>query len=95
MVAKAYEQIDVPRFIQYYRCDIDNTVVKLKLVVNLLLKRYIPIDMLSTRNQKAKEKRSSQFDAMSDIENFDVMLGNYHDGVIRDQENVEGCGPRI
>ena len=33
--------------------------------------------MPSTRKQKAKEKRSRQSDVMSDIENLDVMLGNY------------------
>ena len=33
--------------------------------------------MLSTRKQKAREKRSRQSDVMSDIENLDVMLGNY------------------
>ena len=33
--------------------------------------------MPSTRKQKAREKRSRQSDVMSDIENFDVMLGSY------------------
>ena len=33
--------------------------------------------MPSTRKQKAKEGRSRQSDVMSDIENLDVMLGNY------------------
>ena len=33
--------------------------------------------MPSTRKQKAKEKRSRQSDVMSDIDNFDVMLGSY------------------
>ena len=33
--------------------------------------------MLSTRKQKAKEKRSSQSDVMSGLENMNVMLGNY------------------
>ena len=33
--------------------------------------------MPSTRKLKAKEKRSRQSDVMSDIENFDVMLGNF------------------
>ena len=33
--------------------------------------------MPSTRKQKAKERRSRQLDIMSDIENVDVMLGNY------------------
>ena len=35
--------------------------------------------MPSTRKQKAREKRSRQSDVMSDIENLDVMLGNYQD----------------
>ena len=33
--------------------------------------------MPSTRKQKAKEKRSRQSDVMSDLENVDIMLGNY------------------
>ena len=33
--------------------------------------------MLSTRTQKAREMRSRQSNLMSDIENMDVMLGNY------------------
>ena len=33
--------------------------------------------MPSTRKQKAREKRPRQSDVMSDIENLDVMLGNY------------------
>ena len=33
--------------------------------------------MLSTRKQKAREKRSRQSDVMSGIENVDIMLGNY------------------
>ena len=35
--------------------------------------------MPSTRKQKAKEKRSRQSDVMSDIENLDVMIGNYQE----------------
>ena len=35
--------------------------------------------MPSTRKQKAREKRSRQPDVMSDIENLDVMLGNYQE----------------
>ena len=31
----------------------------------------------STRKQKAKERRSRQLDIMSDMENVDIMLGNY------------------
>ena len=45
--------------------------------------------MLSTRKQKAKDKRSRQSDVKSDIENLDVMLGNYPDSEVRDQDNVE------
>ena len=33
--------------------------------------------MLSTKKQKAKEKRSHQSDVMSDIESLDVMSGSY------------------
>ena len=33
--------------------------------------------MPSTRKQKAKEKRSRQSDVMSDLENMNMMLGNY------------------
>ena len=35
--------------------------------------------MPSTRKQKAKEKRSRQSDIMSDLDNMNVMLGNYPD----------------
>ena len=45
--------------------------------------------MPSTRKQKAKEKRSRQSDVMSDIENLDVMLGNYANSDIRDREVVD------
>ena len=47
------------------------------------------IDMPSTRKQKAKEKRSRHSDAMSDIENLDVMLGNYTNSENRDQEAID------
>ena len=33
--------------------------------------------MPPTRKQKAKEKKSRQSDVMSDLENVDIMLGNY------------------
>ena len=33
--------------------------------------------MPSTRKQKAKERRSSQLDMLSDVENVDIMLGSY------------------
>ena len=33
--------------------------------------------MPSTRNQRAKERRSRQVDLMSDTENLDIMLGSY------------------
>ena len=45
--------------------------------------------MLSTRKQKAKEKRSRQSDVMSDIENLEVVLRNNPNGDMRDRENVE------
>ena len=45
--------------------------------------------MPSTRKQKAREKRSRQSDVMSDIENLDVMLGNYSNSEIRDQNTVD------
>ena len=45
--------------------------------------------MPSTRKQKAKEKRSRQSDVMSDIENLDVMLGNYINSDIRGQNTVD------
>ena len=44
--------------------------------------------MPSTRKQKAKVKRSTQSDVMTDIENLDVMLGNYPNSEMTDQENV-------
>ena len=47
--------------------------------------------MPSTRKQKAKERRSRQSDIMSDIENLDVMLGNYQrDNSEPQTENDEG-----
>ena len=33
--------------------------------------------MPSTRRQKAEERRSRQLDMSSDVENVDIMLGNY------------------
>ena len=45
--------------------------------------------MPSTRKQKAKEKRSRQSDVMSDIENLDVMLGNYVNSDTRGQDTVD------
>ena len=43
--------------------------------------------MPSTRKQKAREKRSKQSDVGSDIENLDVMLGNYHENdQVRDED---------
>ena len=45
--------------------------------------------MPSTRKQKAKEKRSRHSDVMSDIENLDVMLGNYTNSEIRGQDSVD------
>ena len=55
---------------------------------NLLLNK-ISFDMPSTRKQKAKEKRSRQSDVMSDIENLDVMLGNYANGDSGGQDTVD------
>ena len=46
--------------------------------------------MSSTRKQKAKEKRSRH--VMSDIENLDVMLGNYTNSENRDQEAIDQIG---
>ena len=45
--------------------------------------------MLSTRKQKAKEKRSRNYDVLSDIENSDVMLVNYTNSEIRGQEAID------
>ena len=45
--------------------------------------------MPSTRKQRAKEKRSRHSDVMSDIENLDVMLGNYTHSENRDQEAID------
>ena len=46
--------------------------------------------MPSTRKQKAKERRSRQYDLMSDIENLDVMLGsNQRDSSEIQNENDE------
>ena len=39
--------------------------------------RAIIFSMLSTRKQRAKERRARQADMMSDVENSDVMLGSY------------------
>ena len=56
--------------------------------------------MPSTRKQKAKEKRSRQSDVMSDIENLDIMLGNYQESEqVRDEDlsdtelNVDSRNP--
>ena len=46
-------------------------------------------DIPSTRKQTAKEKRLRHSDVMSDIENLDVMLGNYTNSEIRGQEPVD------
>ena len=47
--------------------------------------------MPSTRKQKAKEKRSRASDVMSDLENMNVMLGNYPDNHSDEElnENIE------
>ena len=43
--------------------------------------------MPSTRKQKAKERRSRQLDMISDVENVDVMIGNYSRGVDRNEQS--------
>ena len=44
--------------------------------------------MPSSRKQKAREKRSRKSDVMSDIENLEVMLGNYQKGdQVRDEKS--------
>ena len=48
--------------------------------------------MPSTRKQKAREKRSRQSDVMSDIENLDIMLGNYHESDQVRDENLSDTG---
>ena len=46
--------------------------------------------MPSTRKQKATEKRSRQSNVMSDIENLDVMLGNFHgNNQVRDENESD------
>ena len=55
---------------------------------NLLLNKTF-FDLPSTRNQKAKEKRSRHSAVMSDIKNLGVMLRNYTNSEIRDQEVVD------
>ena len=46
--------------------------------------------MPSTRKQKAKEKSSRQLVVMSDLENMDVMLGNYSRNDLDSQKQTEG-----
>ena len=47
--------------------------------------------MPSARNQKAKEKLSRRSNVMSDVENLDVMLGNYStEGVVSQFSENEG-----
>ena len=48
--------------------------------------------MPSTRKQKAREKRSRQSDVMSDIENLDIMLGNYQESDQVRDENLSDTG---
>ena len=62
----------------------DNNIVKL----SSLLKLYTLTEVPSTRKQKAKEKRSRQSDVMSDIENLDVMLGNYQENEQSREGNI-------
>ena len=51
--------------------------------------------MPSTRKQKAKEKRARQSDVLSDLENMNVMLGNYPENQsdVDLNENVRTQGP--
>ena len=51
--------------------------------------------MPSTRKQKAKEKRSRQSDVMSDIENLDIMLGNYQESDQVRDEDLSDTGPNV
>ena len=48
--------------------------------------------MPSTRKQKAREKRSRQSDVKSDIENLDIMLGNYHESEQVRDKNLSDTG---
>ena len=48
--------------------------------------------MPSTRKQKAREKRSRQSDIMSDIENLDIMMGNYQESDQVRDENLSDTG---
>ena len=50
----------------------------------MLLFQIIP-QMPSTRKQKAKERRSRQLDMIFDVENVDIMIGNYS----RDEDRNE------
>ena len=45
--------------------------------------------MTSTRSKKAKARRSREADIMSDIENMDVMLGEYNQ-IERDIDQMTG-----
>ena len=71
----------------YRNLNTNNSVTTLQ-SDNLLMNK-ISFDMPSTRKQKAKEKRSRQSDVMSDIENLDVMLGNYVNSDSRGQDTVD------
>ena len=44
--------------------------------------------MLSTTNQKPREKRSRSSDTMSDLEKMDVMLGSYSRNVEESNQDV-------
>ena len=46
--------------------------------------------MPSTRKQKVTEKRSRQSYVMSDLENMDVMLGNYSRNDLDSKREAEG-----
>ena len=53
-----------------------------------MLNETLLLICLQLESKKQKKKRSRQSDVMSDIENLDVMLGNYPSSDVRDQENV-------
>ena len=66
----------------------------------LIVQRYIvhqtKFSMPSTRNQKAKEKRSRQSNMTSDMENLDVILESYPRNEVESQlsENEENTDRR-
>ena len=87
MVIKVYKRwIWFCNSIQYCYDNTHTPLRKFDQLFNLLLKHKSLIEMPSTRKQKAREKRLRQSDVMSDIENLDVMLGNYQESdQVRDE----------